>query len=99
MNKNDPIEARRAAEHWLLQDAYDYTLALQGYGRNGVELVGPYPTRETATMIDMAKEKLLRSAERLTAALIVDARVMPAAEFDRHMAAPVSPVGDVEVTP
>lgn len=98
MNAADPIEARRAAEHWVVQDAYDYALALQGFTRSGVELTGPYNSKETAIMVEMAKEKLLRSAERLSAALIVDARVMPSSEVDRRLAA-AAKASDGEVTP
>lgn len=85
MDMNDPIEARRRAEHWLVQDAYDYALAKLGYTRSNAELTGPYCLDDAKIIVENAQAKLLRSAEALAAALVVDARVMPSREVDRRL--------------
>jgi hypothetical protein len=81
----DLNEARRSAERWLVQDAYDYALAKLGYTRKGAELIGPHGPGDYEAIVGVASAKLLRSAESLAAASVVDARLVPLDALDAKL--------------
>jgi hypothetical protein len=83
MNKSDLAEARRAAEGFIVRDAYEYAMACLGYARTGGVGYCKLTSEEKERALDSARKRLLDTAERLGVAALVDATLIPLPAFDK----------------